>query len=252
MMAMKNNLCVIVLSAVLSLLASALRAAEPIRIAIESTAGVPQSFLVGGNNVESVIAQVVERQGELAALAGQPFTANVNYLGVPNSAILSISADGRSATLTIPSANYTQDFSASNPDQLNKDIQKFLKKDGSSQLAEMRRQVNKESPVGITDGNPNSTTAMFAENFFDALGLNPGRQFGDEAESARQTRMSWVSVGGAFNADEFHGWRVSSRLQVDHRVNRRVSLVAFMPVNYVSLEGSQVYGVGGALEPRWR
>lgn len=241
------------LSLSLGLLAvlSVARAAEPIRMEISSTGGPPLNFLIGGNNLENVITQVVKRQGELAALAGQPFVANLNYLGVPNAVILNVAADGRSANLSIPSAGVTRDFNAANPSALNDQIEDFISKQGSAQLAEMRREINRVSPVGITDGNPNSTTALFAENFFDALGLSPGRQFGDATEADRPTRISVIGAAGGFSAAEFQGWRYSGRIQVDHRISSKLALVAFAPVNYITIEGAKVYGFGVGVGLPW-
>lgn len=224
-----------------------LQAADPLQVYIEVTTGTGQTYLIGGTNVENVIRQVIERQGELAAIAGEPFVAQLNYLGVPDSAILSVSADGKSATLEVPAANFKKNFSATSPDKLNSEVQNFIRKDGSKQLAEMRRQVNKESPVGITDGNPNSTTALTASAFFDALALNPNRKFGDEVEKTDPWRLSFHGSGGTFNASAFHGWIAGGRLQLDYQVHRKLSIVGIMPFNFVNIGGSQVYGIGGGL-----
>ncbi len=231
----------------LLLMGVVLNAAKPLEIYVQSTSGSGQTFQIGGTNIDGLITQVVERQGQLAVLVGQPFDAQLSYLGVPNSARLNISANGLSATLEIPSANFKKTFTAATPNQLNNQIQNFLRKEGSSELAEMRRYVNTVSPAGITDGNPYSTTALLASEFFDALALDPNRTFGDEPRQPGEVRLSLISGGGAYNASTFHGWRLSARVQADYRVNRKLSLVAILPFNYLNLEGSQIYGVGGGL-----
>ena len=45
----------------------------------------------------------------------------------------------------------------------------FLESTGSAELAKLRKFVNTVSPVGISDGNPYSTTALTARSWVDAF-----------------------------------------------------------------------------------
>lgn len=221
-----------------------LRASDSIGVIVISTAN--QQFEFGGNNVSDVVTEVTERQGELSSLTGQAFTASLNYLGVAGSIVIDFSADGRSATLTIPSTGFTQDFSAASESKLNDELQDFLQKDGSAQLAEMRRQVNKESPVGITDGNPNSTTSLLASDFYEAMGLNLARNF-PGAQTEAKNGFSFIASGSRFEAGSFNGWSTGGRVEYRHRFNPKLELVTIMPFSYYQIETSEIFGIGGGI-----
>ncbi|MCC5841337.1 MAG: hypothetical protein JJT96_14565 [Opitutales bacterium] len=213
----------------------------PITVTATSPGPPPLTLTQRGANLASLIEQIVERQGDLAIFLGTDFTVTLDYLGAEEALFISVSSDGLRATLEIPEINFSQDFESLSPSGLNDQLQTFLRRDGSAELAAMRKEVNKRSPAGLTDGNPSSTTALIARDVFAALG--------GAVDAGSENRHGFrVHVTGAsFKSGNISGHRYGARLDYHRVISPHVGLSAFIPLSYTHIQGARTYGIGGGL-----
>jgi len=222
--------------------------AQPIVIDLTSADGT-LTQTISGSNVTAVFDAIVAREDELAGFAGTAFTANVDYLGVPAAIQLDVSADGKSATLVIPSIGLKQTFDGTTTDDLQHKVESYVRTDGSPRLAEFRQEVNKRSSAGITDGNPNATTALLADSIFQALTLQ--RTDPPGADGPRM-RMTLRGRAGEWRAERLTGRVVASDLELVWRAAPRWTVTGLIPLNYTESGGANTYGGGFATALTWR
>ena len=89
-------------------------------------------------------------------------------------------AAGTSATLTIPSTGFSRTFSAANEDELEDEIRDFFEQEGADAYADFLAEINKQTSLGVNDGNPLATTALLADIGFYRFGFTTRRP-GDES-----------------------------------------------------------------------
>jgi hypothetical protein len=213
----------------------------PITVTATSPGPPPLTLTQSGANLASLIEQIVERQGELAVFLGSDFSVTLDYLGAEEALFILVSSDGLRATLEIPEINFSQEFESLSPSGLNDQLQTFLRRDGSAELAAMRKEVNKRSPAGLTDGNPSSTTALIARDVFAAL---DGTM--DGGSEHHQEVLLQVDAA-SFKSGNISGHRFGARLDYHRAISSRVGLTAFVPLSYTYIQGARTYGFGGGL-----
>lgn len=224
----------------------ALQAADPIFIFAVNGGAPPQEIRIGGSGITELITEVTERKGEFIAFAGQSFNANLTYLGVKNAILFDFSADGKSATVRIPAANFQRTFTAADADRLSDDLEGFLRTEGSGEISQLRRYVNSVSPAGVTDGNPLSTTAQISSNWVEALDLDFDRHDHSASKHTKNhIRLDFSQT--SYQAADFSGSLTAGRFRLSRDINERVEIVAVLPFNYQLIENSELIGVGAGL-----
>jgi hypothetical protein len=96
----------------------------------------------------------------------------------------------------------------------------------------------------LSDGTPNSTTALLANNTFNGFGSLAGRLAASNKSS---------SIGVTFDAGEFdfqghHGETYGFPIAGQFKINDRASLEYEIPLQYVELPGSNIFQAGLTLD----
>jgi hypothetical protein len=147
------------------------RAEDLLRIDVPSVA-----ISASSNDFPSLVDDFLLQEGDFSGLVGQAtYTGTLRYLGIPDAAVLDVSNFGLDATLTIPSTGFSMAFSAASPDDLEQQIEDFVKHGGADEWSKFLEQVNAMSPLGLLDGNPRATTAFAASGAFRRFGLDASR-----------------------------------------------------------------------------
>ena len=89
----------------------------------------------------------------------------------PNAMQLQASAFGTQVVLSIPSTGFSRTFTGATPDEVENQVEDFFKDDGAKELAKFYEKTNARTAIALLDGNPRSTTALFARSAFDRFGL---------------------------------------------------------------------------------
>lgn len=220
-----------------ALCAKQLPANEPIAIFAASGGMPPIELTVSSQNITSLVEQVTERQNEFIAFAGLDFAASFTYLGVPNTILFDFSANGLSAVVTIPSANFQRTFTALDPEELSELLQDFLKSEGTDELSKLRKFVNTVSPSGISDGNPFSTTALLSANWGETFST-----WQSTAEQRGQFQLSYAQA--SYEAGDFTGSLQRGALNTGYQISDSLGLLMTLPFNYQLIENSELFGVG--------
>lgn len=112
----------------------------------------------------------------------------------------------------------------------------------------MGQEVNKRSTAGITDGNPNATTALLADSIFQSLTLQ--RTDPPGADGPRM-RLTLRGRSGEWHAERLTGRVAASDLEVVWRVAPRWTVTGLVPLNYTESGGAKTYGGGFATALTW-
>lgn len=226
--------------------------ADPIAVEVSTTSGQMPPTRITGNDMVDVFNRILEREAELKQYVGKDLKVDVTYLGVPVALQLEIAPDGRTARLDIPAVRFSRVFQADSSDQLQTDIEDFVRNEGSAPIADLREVVNRSSTAGITDGNPNATTAILSDAAFDALTLHPDR--GMTVVDETRWHFTHQIRGGSWRAADMSGYTVIGDLRADWRVTPRTTLTGFVPVTFTDTQGASTWGggFGGGVTQRWK
>jgi hypothetical protein len=202
---------------------------------------------VSGSSVVDLINNAVNAKDTFSVFQGTAFSADLNYAGVSSAIQFTTNASGTSATLSIPSANFTRTFSGANRADTEQQLEDFLKTDASGVITDFYKAVNSQSLVAVTDGNPQSATALAARDTFQLYGVMVAR-----TNEERQKQKDLVGVSGfdavinfgSFTANGIHGTSTSLPLTVPFRFSPRVGLNLEIPLTYERIGGARVFGSG--------
>jgi hypothetical protein len=231
--------------------------------------GVP-TVNVGGSNIIDLVDDAVNTQGQFAAFQNVNSTFSLNYGGVANAIVVTKNAGNTSATIQLL-GQPVRTFTGANQADLENQIEDYLKKDGSADLTNFFQTVNQQSVIGVSDGNPNSTTARMAEFTYNKFGLYadqfkaytlrpapaPEAQSGDaNAEAAASpgvmrnkagVQFSLSASANTFDAGNFSGESATIASSLDFNFSERVGLSLGSFVGYNSIEDADVFHVGVGL-----
>ncbi len=181
-------------------------------------------------------------------------TADLTFLGVPKAISYNLNPAGTSSTLTIPSIGFTRTFTGANRAAVYSAMQDFLKTDGSGVLARFLKEMAKQSPVAVTDGNPNASTAVAANGIFMSEGFTPADQLSFEGNAPRP---NFGGFGIGFNSGRFAAKVAGGTLSGEFAelgltwfnlgLGDRVRLLAPFSASYLTIDNTAVYGVGQSL-----
>jgi hypothetical protein len=161
-----------------------------------------------GHDVGDLVDDFLSQQGAFSGLALQPsYSATLDYLGIADAFRLDATAFGTQVVLSIPSTGFTRTFTGTSPEEIESQIENFFEGDGVEELAEFFEETHERTALALLDGNPRSTTALFARGAFDRFGLGAPRT---RAGFGRASAAEWghfdlaIEVGGgAIDVDEF-------------------------------------------------
>jgi hypothetical protein len=189
------------------------------------------------------VENAYETQSQFAALSGRGFTATLRYGPLNDAVSFSRNAAGTSATISIPSQNFTRTFTAANQDDLEDQIRDFLVKNDEEIYSRFLRYINENTTLGINDGNPMATTALIADTGYRRFGLVPSYS-ADTVSVAGGIRL-WASGGVSSdddaNADGYFGAFGFSLTLIS---SERIGLVTANTIRYRDVDGASIYQYG--------
>ena len=215
--------------------------------AVTTDGGPALNQTVGSSSVLDLIKNAVDAQNNFAPFAGRGYSASLQYAGVANAMSFNINSAGTSATLQIPSTGFSKTFTGTSRDDVNSQITDFLKKDGESEYQKFLKAMDEQSTVAVSDGNPNSSTAMMASEAFSDYAFGEGETRAEKAAgSADALRASFGVVAdiGSFTSQGISGTSYSLPISMSYKFSDLVGLGVAMPLNYTEIEGAKVFSAG--------
>ena len=201
----------------------------------------------GGSSVVDLVKQVVDAEGQFSIFAGQSYQAFLRYGGVHNAVFFNINATGTSAQLQIPATGFFRDFNGPDRQSVERQIEDFVKSNGEGEWAKFLKTINAQSPVAVSDGNPNSATAFSAAQTYNQFGSSAGLTR-DEMESPdgaeQSSHLGLEAEVGRFDASGFSGTTYALPLYANFQLTDRVGLALNIPLKYIELEGADIFSVG--------
>jgi hypothetical protein len=197
-----------------------------------------------GANLLSQLQDLIENEGLFNELNGRAFTASLRYGEVGDALRITRNASGTSATVASRLSGLNQTFNASSPSQLRRQIEDFLKKSGGGEFAGFLRAIDRQSVLGVIDGNPHAATAVIAQDAFRRWGVSAQEEMSDTG-----TGFDLRLDGGYGHIDTrgFSGTYYDASLSLGWQFSRPVGIVLDVPFETRDLGGSTSYIVGANL-----
>lgn len=201
-----------------------------------------QSVTVGGSNLIDLVNNAIDSKDQFAKFQNKQTTLSLNYAGVKDAIVFTVNAANTQATLKLPSSSL-QTFTGTSRDDLQTQIEDFLKKEGSAQYSELLKELANKTPVAVTDGNPNSATAKVALSLF----RNYGAMTAPASSSIERSNPSdYELVGdiGAFSAGDYKGNTYFVPITMDIRLSDNIRLGIDIPLSYSTVDSAKVFDAG--------
>lgn len=211
-----------------------------------TTSGTPQTITTTGSSLIDLADNLIKTQSQFLPLIGKDFTASLTYGGVPNSLLFSENAAGTSATLNIPATGFSRTFTGNNRNDVEKQIEDFIKKNGATEYGRFLKSLNQTSPVSLIDGNPQSFTAMIATDAFTRFGLYPTLSTAQKADN-NDNGLRFDVGGGSINTNTADGYYATAAVGFDIRFNDHVALTLATPFEFRQIGGSDTYSIASEL-----
>lgn len=189
-----------------------------------------------------LVSNVIKAENRFAVFQDRAGFASLDYAGVPNAITFQQNGSGTRAVLRIPVTGLEKTFTGRNRDDVNDQIEDYLRKNGSDEYEKFLKAINQQSPVSPIDGNPNAATAQMANATFGEFGFPSG-----ETQRGNPSGISILGTAGRFTAGEFQGDAYTLPLGFTIRASEKVSVVVNIPLSYIDVEGSQIFTVGTSL-----
>ncbi len=201
------------------------------------TAPGEDSVTVTGSSLFDLAENVIESLGEFENFEGTSFTGSLDYAGLNDAIIVSgDAANADQVRVQIPSIGFDRVFDDED------EAEEFLRNDGADVVAEFISVVNRQTLVGVTDGNPAAVTALMADDAFRNFGefRNPFIGYTQGGDALRL-----YGSAGVISTDIGDGTLYEGALTGGFKFTDRVGLVLSFPGGYREIEGSQTF-FGGA------
>ncbi len=151
---------------------------------ITATGGGNSPVTVGGDSIIDLVDNAINTRGAFAPFQNATSTFSLNYGGVADAITVVKASTNTSATLTFGPTGITRIFSGTNQDDLENQIEDYLKKEGGQDYTNFLKAINAQSVIAVSDGNPNATTARMAQVSYDRFGL-----FADQLKAYKLDRV---------------------------------------------------------------
>jgi hypothetical protein len=249
---MNNNsfrLCGGLVLAALAVASTAALAVDPIEITGSSPMG---HFQESAKSLPSLVSDLIKGSGRFGNLQNEPFTADLRYYNQQQALHFDVTQPQPNewrAVLTTPFKPGLVDrtFIAPSRDALNTQIEDYLKKEGTTDLASWLKSLSQGTPFGVSAGNPNSTTALQASSTYDEYGFAPVQTGAEMEEPEDQAgAMGFAVMGdvGFIRAQGYTAKTYSVCPFIPFRLSSRVRLDVGVPLNYTEVEGAQTFRAG--------
>jgi hypothetical protein len=129
---------------------------------ISATGTDETTVTASSSNIINLTDNLVKEQSQFASLAGQGFSGNLTYGGVPNAVQLTLNPAHTQATLILLGNPTPIVFNGTNQSDLQNQIKNYIKKNGASTYANFIKAIDEQSPVAAIDGNPQAATSASA------------------------------------------------------------------------------------------
>jgi len=200
-----------------------------------------------GHDVEGLLDDFLAHTGPFSALALQPgYNATLDYLGMPSAITMQASAFGNQVVLRIPTTGFSKTFTGTSPANVKQQVRDFFDGAGAHELARFLEKTNAHSKLAALDGNPRSTTAMFAGSAFDRFGIDSVREHrgSDEVAEVGDFDLGVRAGGGSLEASHFHPLRVANASLTLGGDLKRVGLYLSALGQYRNYDGADIYEAG--------
>lgn len=193
-----------------------------------------------GPNIIHLSDNLISLDGPFFALTGQNMTASMTWGGVPNAIRFTENSGGTTATLSFPTTGFTTTFVGSDPDDLQNQIHNFIKGNGEQAYARFLQSMNQLSSVAPLDGNPQSSTALIADDVFTHFGM-------ENQQPTVSTGLSdgaYIGIsgnGGEARTAGLNGTWADFALDTGVRFGSNIALNFGTTLAYRDTEGSEAY-----------
>ncbi len=202
----------------------------------------------GGSSLPDLVEDFLLARGPFSDLENEPqYEAELSYAGVPNAIEMDVGTLGTEVTLRIPSTGFERTFTGATRQEVEDQIEAFIKDEGAREWGRFQHEMAKRSLVAVTDGNPNSTTARAANAAFQEFGRRPGRTRTERfSGGSGQGRFGFSFFPGysRFKAGDFKGEAYSLHFALSARLTDLIGVTLVAPASYVRMEGAEVYHLG--------
>ncbi len=232
---------------------------------ITATGGGNAPVTVGADSIIDLVDQAINTQGAFAPFENSDASFALNYGGVANAITVTKNAANTGATLTFGPTGVTRTFSGTSQQDLEDQIEAYLRENGGSDLADFLSAINAMSVIAVSDGNPNATTARMADYAYERFALHAVEFPYDRAGAVAAARwdgerlgasMGAVSgkdgpaptlrvdaFGKAFDAGDFDGTSASIATSFEFSFNKSLGLSLGSFVGWHSIGDADVFHV---------
>jgi hypothetical protein len=229
---------------------AAANAGDIFRITATDTGSSPISpVTITGNSIIDIVEAGINTTGSLAGFQSRDTSLSLQYGNVANAIVVTKNAGNTTATLSFPGTGIpTRTFTGTSQADLENQIEDYLKKNGSADLKQFLKSMNQRSFIAVSDGNPNATTARFAQFAFDQFGMHdslsrpPVDETGERAKSPFEFRVD--ARGGTYEAGDFSGNTFSLGLSSRYDWTKRVGTSLSFFGAYQQIEEADVFHAG--------
>ena len=242
------------------------QAQSPFGVSIDSATLPPLSR--GYSSFPNLLSDVLNTNQEFAAYSQTAFTAAFTFLGTPSAIIAASNADGTQVSIQIPGIGFSHTWTGATRGIVQSQIHDFFIKNGNQVEGSFLKYIARTSPMALTDGNPNASTARMASTSFTQFGFVPlaysqtasgasskADSSAAGASSASKPRLSTFGIGlnsGHFSAAGIQGQKSELDVPFSKQLTDRVGLAGVIPLDYMNVQGGKVYGLGLVLGlPIW-
>ena len=201
-----------------------------------------------GHDLEQPVDDLLLRRGAFSGLALQPsYTATLDYLGIPDAMRMQASAFGTQVVLSIPSTGFSRTFTGVSPGDIENQVENFFEDDGAKELAKFYEKTTSRAALALLDGNPRSTTALFARGAFDRYGLGALRTrsgYSGEMGEWGHFDLGIEGGGGVVDVDGFDSLYVADAALTLGGDFERVGVYLTTLGQYRSYDGADIYDAG--------
>lgn len=246
---MKNIPRLSAIAAILGLTAlSAFAERKPFEATATPTGG-PDIF-ASGSNLSDFVSSLINTNGQFQALNGRAYTASSSFLGVPNAIAFNTNSTGTVVTYTLTPIGFSRTFTGVSKQAVDDQISAFFKKDGADTIARFLKAIAEKSPLAVTDGNPNSATAVAAGSTFVSQGFTPADEITTVLDEGGATKPRYGGFGIGFNAGKFKAGGFEgtnydfSMSGLNIGFGDSVRLLTPISLGYLTVAGAKVAGAG--------
>lgn len=211
------------------------------------------NLTISGSRLPALIEDAVAARGAFVSLGDSDATVTLNYAGVANAIRVDIVTPPGgfgtyTATITLP--GFTRTFTGTTKADLRGQISEFLRIDSSGRgdLLKALKKIYASTPITITDGTPQSSTALLANRAFDEFGLRHARTNDERGALDRGGTLDANAFGVEVDYGQFEtagGFRGSTyTVAPTLRLGDRFGFVFSLPVRYLDIEGSSSFETG--------